>query len=852
MRHLSAPACQVICTALVTVMIFVGEHAAAASSQSTANAEFDQAISTLDRRSELLHRGTKQLLYAIKEKAKLEIIRKRNALEDQLEDWRDADSVDGAGFNDKFEEALLIGQSYGLDPNRMRKLYGLLKKAILRADLRQAGKTYAEDEPSFTTSVGAYFDWLGNQEKELAENSANRQEKRLRLFKSTALIFFEALIESDAALAHEKFARLKSALQTIQGADADILRVEADMIVATQKLIADVVAGVPVLGETLDLYALTTGETIAGEKLSGTEQGMTFLFLLPAVGDIIQVARRTPAAAKAMGHVCAAIDAAKKENLEFMAAVYKRTVGDLKDLAKRLRQSPKVAAIAARLDAGRLAKRSDDFLDDFGRTGVGEEAEKVWQEAVSGAQAKVDALAEELKHADYQTAKLNDNPSFLEQYKNVRQDNQAVKALKNSDDQKLRNAVFDFEKNLHEVVDDNAIKGITDDLNLAIGRLDDTKKTVQDVGQAKSALDEAQSALADARKGGDAGAIAKAENGVSSAKKKLGDAKAKMNNLPPADKAALNIDATIRRDHIASGGKGPKSITDLDELDVEVMNVSNTPPKRGDIGSDRDITYQIKTGGGSKVDVPHDIAKDHYNKSLYESLNPGSGKINLGNPADMKKANAFGDQMDHVVTSSTHGEAYHLYKGDLKNVLGGNPKMLDMGDAISVEPTMQHKGFHWLNAADEAAKAGNPGLAMVRKAEGMRQMTKQFDNMLAPRIKKLGLEAENILPPKALEAYRLFKKVDAGSLSPAKAEAALKNMGLSMEQSFELIAQGLPRVTQYSRAKSSAGIIKLLNKGSITAERAKAALNRIGVSMAEGRRLASEFPAYQRQYGGGG
>ena len=57
---------------------------------------------------------------------KLEIIRKGNQFEDDLENG-EGDQIDGLDFNQKFEDALIIGQSYGLDPVKMRNFYTLLK-----------------------------------------------------------------------------------------------------------------------------------------------------------------------------------------------------------------------------------------------------------------------------------------------------------------------------------------------------------------------------------------------------------------------------------------------------------------------------------------------------------------------------------------------------------------------------------------------------------------------------------------------------------------------------------------------------------------------------------------------------
>ena len=56
------------------------------------------------------------------------------------------------------------------------------------------------------------------------------------------------------------------------------------------------------------------------------------------------------------------------------------------------------------------------------------------------------------------------------------------------------------------------------------------------------------------------------------------------------------------------------------------MNVTNKVPQGPDIGSDRDVTYQLLVGN-KKVDIPHEFVETHYNKSLFETLNPQAKKL---------------------------------------------------------------------------------------------------------------------------------------------------------------------------------------------------------------------------------
>ena len=132
----------------------------------------------------------------------------------------------------------------------------------------------------------------------------------------------------------------------------------------------------------------------------------------------------------------------------------------------------------------------------------------------------------------------------------------------------------------------------------------------------------------------------------------------------------------------------------------------------------------------------------------------------------------------------------------------------------------------------------------MRKGEGMRQITKQYRNMLLPRIDKAGLEPEDIMTPKALEAYRLFQQVESDGLNPEVAEAAIKQIGMTLEESFEIIAQGLTRVTQYSQVKLAHGIVNRVNLGKTSRNEAEEILKNVGLTWSEATTMANQFSFY--------
>ena len=153
---------------------------------------------------------------------------------------------------------------------------------------------------------------------------------------------------------------------------------------------------------------------------------------------------------------------------------------------------------------------------------------------------------------------------------------------------------------------------------------------------------------------------------------------------------------------------------------------------------------------------------------------------------------------DHAITDAVDAEAYKLYDADLDDILGSdarqNPTALTAVDAESLQRTFEFKGFHLLKAIPN-----NPRQTLINRVEAMRQIRKQFDNLVLPRITAGGSGLDAALPPKTLVAYRLFQRVESGDITPAQAEVGLGAIGLTLEQSFVLMADGINQVVRASQ-----------------------------------------------------
>lgn len=203
------------------------------------------------------------------------------------------------------EKAYDIAKLYGMDVTRLQKLYELSKKVILSTDFIQADSPQAI---STANSFEQWFDFTGKTHAKLQEAKAKAQAQRVAFYKKVTLQYIKALSQKDPQKAYSGLKKYVDALRDIQAADADHLIAQAEALVAEQKLIADVSAGIPGVGEAIDIIAIVSGEDMSGQKLSMLERGLNLTLLL-APEALSQAIKRNPAVAKAIGKLSASINA---------------------------------------------------------------------------------------------------------------------------------------------------------------------------------------------------------------------------------------------------------------------------------------------------------------------------------------------------------------------------------------------------------------------------------------------------------------------------------------------------------------------------------------------------------------
>ena len=226
---------------------------------------------------------------------------------------------------------------------------------------------------------------------------------------------------------------------------------------------------------------------------------------------------------------------------------------------------------------------------------------------------------------------------------------------------------------------------------------------------------------------------------------------------------------------------------------IEVVSASN-PSKAIKAGADRDITYRI-TQNGRTFDVPAKQLQEVYDRNLlkvtkggtYDDLVRKLGKEAEGGPAtldDLLRRDALANarKLDQTAVDRLSADAYGRNAGDLDVAL--HRPGADFSDVTAVGKTVAYKGHEWFKDAEKLAGAGTQaGKVEAEKflSEGMRQVTKQFDNQLIRRYEALGnLGTAGLQPiPEHLRVgVELMRQVEKG-VPPAVVERALKGMKLT-------------------------------------------------------------------------
>ena len=676
----------------------------------------------------------------------------RRDLLDQIDAWRAGlDDFDSDEFRSRLAQALEAAQIYGMDVARLERLYKASREVVLRADY-SAQTLVSPSGP--LERLSQFINWAGAEDARLAEAAAAAQQYRVEMHRRLALSYLEALLERDPGAAVEKFRAYGDALRTIASAEADALAAEVEALGADLQYVEDIAWGMPLLGDAMDIVALIEGRTpITGETLEGLDWALTLVGV--AIGPVDQLVKRVPLAQATIDEAVAIA----RELVEPLVASGRYSRDQLAALINRFDGGGNAALLASRDQSRReLAVLNDQSISRFKQSPEGQDATRLWERAnaegalkVKAGEARFAELAaqtggdpEQLRRLIQDGAQsLEMNPQWAEltqAYVALRQDKRAVGVLKDADPS-LREKVFDFEEALFGRVE--VRNGVA--VNLGDGYVDQ---------QVMMSMERRlQLAFSDSRFASD-----------------------------HDREGARQIEAWLRR-HAAEAGDGNyrlESYVDPQKPRFEVFNATNTPPARGDIGADRDITYQLILNDGTRIDVPASFVEPHYDAALYQALHGATS-------ATPEQRRQFVQAMDHAVTDGYVPEAYRPGM-EVSEFLTQPGIRVGAAGAEDLASTIAYKGQEWFERGHVAMVAGKAAQGWTHVAEGMRQLTKQYDNQVLPRLAVEGLTETANVPPMLGKAIDLMKRVTyplnklpfgATRLGPAEAEAAILDMGFS-------------------------------------------------------------------------
>ncbi len=692
-------------------------------------------------------------------------------------------------------------QMRGMKTKDLERMIDILLKRAARGDQHDG------DLPSWMRSIGA-------EPPPGSDPAALEAWRKAQVAKTEAYIATLLSSRDPELIAQGLKARAES-LGQFDTAGKEAADAASDSIDAHQKVINDVAESLPVLGDAMDLYAVVTGETaLSGEQLSAWDR----LFRVAALGGPLaleELVKRSKSAQDILEGVAEMGASAGKWGTDRLAKAVGMDPADLK-------KSLEAIGDWATKERSLLGKQADDAAAQAGRAfEASAEGVRDFKMAVRDRERAMDLL-DRISKAD------RNSPEFNQLVRELQQDKTAQLLL-----------------------------------NRKPGSPDLTGKAAEFAGKKADELEAMRKELS--------GHIKKnwydtADAGVKTDMERFFKGNpsddqirtmAKSMGVPEEKALALNRQA---KELAAKSGQK------VDDLEVGSMLVTNQrPPKPGEVpttsfGRDRDVTFQLKTkdkpvldakgkpvlgpDGKPKVtpgkalgDVDHELAKGSYDRRFADAAGAPPG-------TDPGK---FADAMDQTVTSKKHLEAYNTGEAQLGDFLdkGKQPTITRVQD---VRDTMQHKAEHWFHKAEEAAHGGDPIMAARNTAEGMRQTSKQYGDLVVSRMKQYGLTPPSrYVPPRLEKAMDIFDKVGKGTLTPAKAEAMLKGLGLTKGQAVKDLGsffEGLEKTAGAGFRKVKAGeLVGALHKvpGSGTKEWTEKSLSMINEALGRGHISGPQF-----------
>ncbi len=220
-----------------------------------------------------------------------------------------------------------------------------------------------------------------------------------------------------------------------------------------------------------------------------------------------------------------------------------------------------------------------------------------------------------------------------------------------------------------------------------------------------------------------------------------------------------------------------------------------------------------KAGTGAKDIYNQEFYKERHGDYPYQKDQNGQiikdkdGKSVI----DQGKCNEYAEHCDQTITDRFHPDAYGGGKEDIGPATRGDMKGKPYKDVAATAKTMEFKVKEWYNKADHTA---DPIKQAEFKEEGMRQLTKQFDNQLEKVVEKYNELSGSPYPPVAKipdnvrTGVDIMKRVGKDGFTVADAEAALNHIG----ETPQSIASKMSGILESGQKQMPPALRQKLNK----------------------------------------
>lgn len=286
----------------------------------------------------------------------------------------------------------------------------------------------------------------------------------------------------------------------------------------------------------------------------------------------------------------------------------------------------------------------------------------------------------------------------------------------------------------------------------------------------------------------------------------------------------------------------------LEDFKIEVKTITNKrpadpgAPAKTSFGRDRDVTFEIVAPDGRRFDVDHQVSEAVYEQNFWKATNKGPLPMKDGRP-DMEIIHGYAHEtMDQTVTSKWHKEAYNPGEVALDDFLnkGMTPTITRVED---VRDTITIKSDVWF---DRAAKSTEPTAQARHIAEGMRQASKQYEDIILSRMKSYGMNPAAV-PPQLQASMTIFKRVETGEVTAKQAEAMLAAIGTSPQKAvkdmgsmFETMEKVTGKAARGEGQTYVAGVVKQMAAGGAPNWH-NAALSEINTGLKSGMLTGTDF-----------